>query len=226
MRYTRPMDRFKRSRTSLLVILLVYRGMWITHELCNTDVFRPLFEVTKDPRSHPELHIFLQRVVGFDSVDDESKIERRIHKTFPYPRLWGFQQSPPYSYWYVCVDFHEVECWDYGLGSTTCSRIWRAWIIGGGCVASVSPFNEVINFHLTGYQRYIRFPPSLRRSWRYRPPDVGLPHLTLHISWNLAAQGPCPSISVLPQANRNRNEPPEQQRVVFDIRKKPVAWFL
>jgi AMP deaminase len=41
------------------------------------DVFHPLFEVTKDPRSHPELHVFLQRVVGFDSVDDESKAERR-----------------------------------------------------------------------------------------------------------------------------------------------------
>jgi len=99
------MDRFERSRTSLSVILLVYRGMWITHESCNTDVFRPLFEVTKDPRSHPELHVFLQRVVGFDTVDDESKIERRIHKKFPYPRLWDFQQSPPYSYWYVAWTF-------------------------------------------------------------------------------------------------------------------------
>ena len=41
------------------------------------DVFQPLFEVTRDPTSHPELHIFLQRVIGFDSVDDESKAERR-----------------------------------------------------------------------------------------------------------------------------------------------------
>ena len=63
------------------------------------DVFRPLFEVTKDPSSHPELHVFLQRVVGFDTVDDESKTERRIHKKFPYPRLWDAKESPPYSYW-------------------------------------------------------------------------------------------------------------------------------
>ena len=63
------------------------------------DVFRPLFEVTKDPLSHPELHVFLQRVVGFDTVDDESKTERRIHKKFPYPRLWDAKESPPYSYW-------------------------------------------------------------------------------------------------------------------------------
>lgn len=85
---------------------------------------------------------------------------------------------------------------------------------------------EVINLYLTRYQRYICFSPSLRRSWRYRPPDVGLPHIALYISRNLATQGPCPSISVLPQANRNCDEPFEQQCVVFDIRKKPVAWFL
>lgn len=69
------------------------------------DVFKPLFEVTKDPRSHPELHVFLQRVIGFDTVDDESKIEKRIHKKFPYPRLWDLPQSPPYSYWYVLIEF-------------------------------------------------------------------------------------------------------------------------
>jgi AMP deaminase len=63
------------------------------------DLFKPLFEVTKDPRTHPELHVFLQRVVGFDTVDDESKPERRIHKKFPYPRLWDAKVSPPYSYW-------------------------------------------------------------------------------------------------------------------------------
>lgn len=63
------------------------------------DVFQPLFEVTKDPRSHPELHVFLQRVVGIDSVDDESKAERRIYKKFPYPKVWTTPQNPPYSYW-------------------------------------------------------------------------------------------------------------------------------
>ena len=63
------------------------------------DVFKPLFEVTKDPSSHPELHEFLKRVIGFDTVDDESKTERRYHKKFPYPKLWNYPQSPPYSYW-------------------------------------------------------------------------------------------------------------------------------
>ncbi|KAG8905482.1 AMP deaminase [Tulasnella sp. 403] len=62
------------------------------------NVFLPLFEVTKDPSSHPELHVFLQRVVGFDTVDDESKAERRTYKKFPLPHHWNDTQNPPYSY--------------------------------------------------------------------------------------------------------------------------------
>ena len=63
------------------------------------NIFFPLFQVTQDPLSHPKLHIFLQRVVGFDSVDDESKAERRIHKKYPLPKEWRLKQNPPYSYY-------------------------------------------------------------------------------------------------------------------------------
>lgn len=44
------------------------------------NIFRPLFEVSVDPSSHPQLHLFLRQVVGFDMVDDESKPERRVQK--------------------------------------------------------------------------------------------------------------------------------------------------
>ncbi|CRK45726.1 hypothetical protein BN1723_001069, partial [Verticillium longisporum] len=54
---------------------------------------------SQDPSSHPKLHIFLQRVIGFDSVDDESKVERRLFKKFPVPKVWDSKQNPPYSYW-------------------------------------------------------------------------------------------------------------------------------
>ncbi|KAF7506951.1 putative zinc finger protein [Endocarpon pusillum] len=64
-----------------------------------TNVFQPLFEVTKDPTSHPKLHIFLHRVIGFDSVDDESKVERRLYRKYPTPKEWNSKQNPPYSYW-------------------------------------------------------------------------------------------------------------------------------
>ena len=63
------------------------------------NLFQPLFEVTKNPQSHPKLHIFLQRVIGFDTVDDESKTERRIYRKFPLPKEWNTLQNPPYSYW-------------------------------------------------------------------------------------------------------------------------------
>lgn len=63
------------------------------------NVFQPLFEVTKNPASRPKLHVFLQRVIGFDSVDDESKVERRFFRKYPSPKEWNTKQNPPYSYW-------------------------------------------------------------------------------------------------------------------------------
>ncbi|KAK8126292.1 AMP deaminase [Apiospora kogelbergensis] len=74
-------------------------GLMESFEQVVKNVFLPLFEVTKDPESHPKLHIFLQRVIGFDSVDDESKVERRLYKKFPVPKEWTSKQNPPYSYW-------------------------------------------------------------------------------------------------------------------------------
>ncbi|KAF8496098.1 hypothetical protein JB92DRAFT_2991409 [Gautieria morchelliformis] len=85
------------------------------------NVFQPLFEVTKDPSTHPELHVFLQRVVGFDTVDDESKAERRIHRKFPYPRIWDAPQSPPYSYWlyYMFANMASLNNWRRERGFNT-----------------------------------------------------------------------------------------------------------
>jgi AMP deaminase len=77
------------------------------------DLFKPLFEVTQDPTSHPKLHIFLQRVVGFDSVDDESKTERRLYRKFPVPEQWDTQQNPPYSYYiyYLYANMTSLNAW-------------------------------------------------------------------------------------------------------------------
>ncbi|GAB7364478.1 hypothetical protein MBLNU230_g5288t1 [Neophaeotheca triangularis] len=77
------------------------------------NLFKPLFEVTKDPTSHPKLHIFLQRVIGFDSVDDESKTERRIYRKFPLPAAWDTHQNPPYSYWiyYLFANIASLNVW-------------------------------------------------------------------------------------------------------------------
>jgi AMP deaminase len=77
------------------------------------DIFEPLFEVTKDPSSHPKLHIFLQRVIGFDSVDDESKVERRLYRKFPVPEQWDTEQNPPYSYYiyYLYANMTSLNAW-------------------------------------------------------------------------------------------------------------------
>ncbi|KAL2840142.1 hypothetical protein BJY01DRAFT_236835 [Aspergillus pseudoustus] len=88
-------------------------GMMENFEEVITNVFKPLFEVTKDPSSHPKLHLFLQRVVGFDSVDDESKAERRLYRKYPIPREWNTKQNPPYTYWifFMFANMASLNCW-------------------------------------------------------------------------------------------------------------------
>ncbi|KAI9662130.1 MAG: AMP deaminase [Alyxoria varia] len=88
-------------------------GLMNNFEQVVINLFRPLFEVTKDPSSHPKLFVFLQRVIGFDSVDDESKPERRMHRKFPIPKNWDSTQNPPYSYWiyYLFANIASLNVW-------------------------------------------------------------------------------------------------------------------
>uniref|UniRef100_A0A8C8DCJ1 AMP deaminase n=1 Tax=Oncorhynchus tshawytscha TaxID=74940 RepID=A0A8C8DCJ1_ONCTS len=74
-------------------------------QLCNfqellDNIFMPLFEVTIDPARHRELHLFLQHVVGLDSVDDESKPEQHcFNMESPPPVNWTVEDNPPYAYY-------------------------------------------------------------------------------------------------------------------------------
>ncbi|OAE33839.1 hypothetical protein AXG93_3559s1050 [Marchantia polymorpha subsp. ruderalis] len=79
----------------------VYKDMGIvtSFQTLLDNVFLPLFEVTVDPASHPQLHVFLKQVVGFDMVDDESKPERRPTKHMQTPEQWNNPFNPAYSYW-------------------------------------------------------------------------------------------------------------------------------
>lgn len=85
------------------------------------NLFKPLFEVTKDPSSHPKLFIFLQRVIGFDSVDDESKVDRRFYKKFPFPSNWDSEYNPPYSYYlyYIYSNMTSLNQWRKRRGFNT-----------------------------------------------------------------------------------------------------------
>lgn len=68
-----------------------------------SNVFAPLFEVSRDPASNPALHFFLETVVGIDSVDDESKPEHGHLNSgpgsVPTPEAWTEAENPPYGYW-------------------------------------------------------------------------------------------------------------------------------
>lgn len=96
-------------------------GLMDNFEQVIRNVFEPLFEATKDPQSHPKLHILLQRVIGFDSVDDESKTERRIYRKFPLPKDWNTQQNPPYTYWiyYLFANIASLNVWRKQRGFNT-----------------------------------------------------------------------------------------------------------
>ncbi|KAL0819359.1 hypothetical protein ABMA28_007483 [Loxostege sticticalis] len=65
-----------------------------------SNIFLPLFEVTNDPNSNIELHKFLTHVVGFDSVDDESKPENpMLDADVRAPEQWDDDENPPYAYY-------------------------------------------------------------------------------------------------------------------------------
>ncbi|XP_011006583.1 PREDICTED: probable AMP deaminase isoform X2 [Populus euphratica] len=83
----------------------VYKQMGTVTSFQNIldNVFIPLFEVTINPSSHPQLYVFLMQVVGLDIVDDESRPERRPTKHMPKPAEWTNEFNPAYSYYaYYC----------------------------------------------------------------------------------------------------------------------------
>uniref|UniRef100_A0A915KR67 AMP deaminase n=1 Tax=Romanomermis culicivorax TaxID=13658 RepID=A0A915KR67_ROMCU len=80
----------------------IYKAKGVCHNFQQLldNVFLPLFEVTNDPKSHPELHQFLNYVCGMDSVDDESKLETiNFDSRNPPADLWSSAENPPYGYY-------------------------------------------------------------------------------------------------------------------------------
>jgi len=76
------------------------------------NIFGPIMDATLHPKKHPELSRFLEHVVGFDSVDDESKAE-----TFNFtaetatPDKYQSNENPPYSYylWYMYANISVIN---------------------------------------------------------------------------------------------------------------------
>ncbi|CAD7958482.1 unnamed protein product [Amoebophrya sp. A120] len=67
------------------------------------NIFIPLFEVTVDPESHPELEEFCKYIGAFDTVDDESKFagpqERAFAAMMKAPKEWDACVNPSYKYY-------------------------------------------------------------------------------------------------------------------------------
>ena len=85
------------------------------------NIFRPLFEVSVNPSSHPALHRFLQQCVGFDIVDDESVRERSFSDHLPLPDHWDGKNDPPYPYfaYYVYANLYTLNQLRRAKGFTT-----------------------------------------------------------------------------------------------------------
>ncbi|XP_057583182.1 AMP deaminase 2 isoform X4 [Hippopotamus amphibius kiboko] len=85
------------------------------------NIFLPLFEATIHPASHPELHLFLEHVDGFDSVDDESKPENHIFNLeSPLPEAWVEEDNPPYAY-YLYYTFANMAMLNHLRRPRSCS---------------------------------------------------------------------------------------------------------
>jgi len=64
------------------------------------NFFEPMFEATLHPEKHPEMALFLENLVGIDSVDDESVPDNCTPpEDFPHPNDWNGHENPNYSYY-------------------------------------------------------------------------------------------------------------------------------
>lgn len=67
------------------------------------NIFLPIFEATLHPEAHPQIARFLENISGFDTVDDESKSQRPLDRTFSSkersPADWNINDNPSYKYY-------------------------------------------------------------------------------------------------------------------------------
>eukprot|EP01062_Namystynia_karyoxenos_P037362 TRINITY_DN271_c0_g1_i2.p1 TRINITY_DN271_c0_g1~~TRINITY_DN271_c0_g1_i2.p1 ORF type:complete len:1622 (+),score=573.31 TRINITY_DN271_c0_g1_i2:82-4866(+) len=85
------------------------------------NIFAPLWQVSVDPRSNWQLHIFLKSVAGFDSVDNEKITDAPWTINTPVPDTWDTEQNPPYAYWlyYMYANLQTLNQFRRERGLTT-----------------------------------------------------------------------------------------------------------
>ncbi|KAL4488064.1 hypothetical protein ABPG72_009402 [Tetrahymena utriculariae] len=80
----------------------VYKNAGLVDNFQNMldNIFMPLFEVTLNPESDPELYRFLITLAGFDTVDDESSLEHFfVDDLKTTPSQFTQSTNPHYAYW-------------------------------------------------------------------------------------------------------------------------------
>lgn len=78
------------------------------------NIFGPLFDATLRPDENPEIAQVLGRIVGFDTVDDESSLEKvssLANYKIVQPIDWTVSDNPPYSYWsyYIYANLYVLN---------------------------------------------------------------------------------------------------------------------
>lgn len=76
------------------------------------NIFGPVMDASLRPKDHPELARFLENVVGFDSVDDESRHETsQFTAETPTPDKYNMLDNPVYSYylWYMYANISVIN---------------------------------------------------------------------------------------------------------------------
>ncbi|XP_053990598.1 uncharacterized protein LOC128882847 isoform X2 [Hylaeus volcanicus] len=100
----------------------VYRKLQLISSFADllSNIFKPLFEVVKDPDRHPEIYRVLLQMNGWDSVDDESTESKFTSEggTLPLPEEWCEPTNPPYSYWayYMYANIQSLNQLLYARG--------------------------------------------------------------------------------------------------------------
>ncbi len=82
------------------------------------NIFAPLFEVTVNPASDPKLAAFLEQVVAFDCVDDESQLDPVEH---PELLVVGVLVCS-------CVDFYSL-CTPSDTGTRSLERYGESTVL-------------------------------------------------------------------------------------------------
>ncbi|KAH9578693.1 Adenosine/AMP deaminase domain [Trypanosoma melophagium] len=85
------------------------------------NIFQPLWEISLHPAKDTKFHYFLAHISGFDSVDDESKIDLPLSATYPHD--WDSDLNPPYNmylyyFWANIATLNEFRA-SRGLGTFT-----------------------------------------------------------------------------------------------------------